>query len=459
MNALTEAWTQYKNRPPETADQVRNRSFAVLFCVSVVTALGNTGMQSVLPAIGRQIGIPDPMVAAIFSLSALLWAFSSPIWARQSDLRGRKPLIMLGLTGFMVSMILCGVVVSAGVRHLAVPLVIFVLFLLARAVFGLFGSAANPATQAYVAERTSREQRTQSMSTLAGAFGLGTIVGPLVATLFVLPIVGLAGPMFAFAIIAAIMLVVVARWLPETKARPAPLDNDELRRIPAEALAHAKPSNPNGPPLWRDPRLTPFLAYGFLVATCQTALQQTLGFLIIDKVKLSPMASLDFIKMAMMTGAIASLLGQWGLIRMFRMSPRHLLRWGAGLAAVGSLIVAVSPDYWTVVIGYALSSLGFSFARPGFTAGASLTVGLADQARAAGAIAAVNGVNVVLAPLFVLLYQHAGHASPFLVTLVVLIGLLAYAYLNKILRGAGEGATSEEDATVSILEKSEEGGL
>ena len=454
MNALTEAWTQFKNRPPETAEQVRNRSFGVLFCVSVVTALGNTGMQSVLPAIGRQIGIPDPMVAAIFSLSALLWAFSSPIWAKQSDLRGRKPLIMLGLTGFLVSMILCGLVVSAGVRHLAAPMVIFVFFLLARAVFGLFGSAANPATQAYVAERTSREQRTQSMSTLAGAFGLGTIVGPLVATMFVLPWVGLAGPMFAFAIIAAIMLAVVARWLPEARTKPAPLDDDELKRIPAEALAHAKP-----PPLWRDPRLTPFLIYGFLVATCQTALGQTLGFLIIDKVKLSPMASLDFIKMAMMTGAIASLLGQWGLIRMFRMSPRHLLRWGAGLAAVGSLIVALSPDYWSVVIGYALASLGFSFARPGFTAGASLTVGLNDQARAAGAIAAVNGVNVVLAPLFVLLYEKIGHPVPFLVTLVVLLGLLAYAFLNTILRGAGEDAATEDDATVSILEKSEEGGV
>ena len=132
MNALTQAWTRFKNRAPETAEQVRNRSFGVLFCVSVVTALGNTGMQSVLPAIGRQIGIPDPMVAAIFSLSALLWAFSSPIWAKQSDLRGRKPLIMLGLTGFLVSMILCGLVVSAGVRHLAAPMVIFVFFLLAR---------------------------------------------------------------------------------------------------------------------------------------------------------------------------------------------------------------------------------------------------------------------------------------------------------------------------------------
>jgi predicted MFS family arabinose efflux permease len=66
-------------------DGLPKGSFAIIFSVSLVTAMGNTGMISVLPAIGRSIGIPDPMVAAIFSLSALLWAFSSPFWARASD--------------------------------------------------------------------------------------------------------------------------------------------------------------------------------------------------------------------------------------------------------------------------------------------------------------------------------------------------------------------------------------
>ena len=77
--------------------KVHRRAFGILFGVTVATALGNTGMLSVLPTIGRQIGIPDAMVAAIFSLSALLWAVSSPFWARQSDIRGRKPMILLGL--------------------------------------------------------------------------------------------------------------------------------------------------------------------------------------------------------------------------------------------------------------------------------------------------------------------------------------------------------------------------
>ncbi|MDR3506899.1 MAG: MFS transporter [Caulobacteraceae bacterium] len=449
METLKSIWTRIRKPAPQSEAQVRGRSFAILFCVSVVTALGNTGMQSVLPAIGRQIGIPDPMVAAIFSLSALLWAISSPIWAKASDRRGRKPLILLGMAGFAFSMILCGVVVSAGVRHLATPTVIFIFFLLARAQFGLFGAAANPATQAYVAERTTRDERTQWMSTLAGAFGLGTIVGPLIATLFVLPIVGLAGPMFAFAIMAMAMLMVVARWLPE-KAKPPQAKTKTDPKIPA--APRVKP-----PPLWRDRRLTPFLLYGFLVASCQTALGQTLGFLIIDKVKLSPIQALDYIRMAMMMGAIAGLLAQWGLIRMFRMSPRHLLRWGVALAAAGNLLVAFAPDYWNVVIAYTLSSLGFSFARPGFTAGASLTVDLDDQARAAGAIAAVNGVNVVFAPLFVKLYEVV-HPAPFLLCAAILIGLLIYAFSNSVLRRAGEGPTSEDEASISILEKNEESG-
>jgi MFS family permease len=436
------------------AERTRRRAFFLLFCVSVITALGNSGMQSVLPAIGRQIGIPDPMVAAIFSLSALFWALVSPFWARQSDLRGRKPLILLGLAGFVLSMIACGIVVSAGVRHLAAPMVIFGFFLLGRAVFGLFGSASNPATQAYVAERTTRDQRTQAMSTLAGAFGLGTIVGPLIATMFVLPVVGLAGPLFAFAVIAAVMLVAVVRWLPESKTIPAPLDADELSFVPAEEVAEA--FSAKRPPLWRDPRLTPFLIYGFLIASCQSIIQQILGFLIIDKVGLPPMQALDYTKMAWMTGAIAGLLAQWGLIRMFAMSPRHLLRWGSGLAAAGCLLMAFAPDYWTVVIAFALCNLGFAFSRPGFTAGSSLAVGPAEQARAAGAIAAVNGVNIIFAPFFVALYSRV-HIAPFLITAVILFGLVLFAYLHPGLRRAGENPASEADATVSILERSEEG--
>ena len=101
--------------------------------------------------------------------------------------------------------------------------------------------------------------------------------------------------------------------------------------------------------MWRDPRVTPFLIYGFIVATCQTAQAQTLGFLIIDKLAMSPAQAQYSIAIAMMFGAVAGLLAQWGLIRMFEMTPRQLLRWGVGIAALGNVVVAASPGYYGVV--------------------------------------------------------------------------------------------------------------
>ncbi|ENZ81769.1 MULTISPECIES: MFS transporter [Caulobacter] len=437
----------------ETQEARDNRGpFAILFGVSVATALGNTGMLSVLPAIGRQIGIPDAMVAAIFSLSAVLWAITSPIWARQSDIRGRKPLILLGLGGFCLSMSLCAIVVSAGLRHVAAPMVIFVLFLLSRAIFGGFGSAANPATQAYMAERTSREERTQTMATLAGATGLGTVVGPLLAPLFVLPIVTLAGPMFAFAVLAAVMLFVVHRGLPETFKPVGGGETPPRRRRALPFLGGG-----SDVALWKDERLKPFLIFGFLVASCQTAQTQTLGFLIIDKLGLSPIKAQGFITLAMAAGAVAGLLAQWGLIRMFRMGPRELMRWGVGCAAVGNAVVAFAPDYAAVAIGYAIACLGYGFARPGFTAGASLSVGARDQAGAAGAIAAINGLNVVVAPLFVLLYERVGW-GPFVLNAAILVGLLAYALRQAMLRAISQTGP-ETEATIAGLERADEGGV
>ena len=167
------------------------------------------------------------------------------------------------------------------------------------------------------------------------------------------------------------MAGVVWRFLPEPPraARAPPPTEGGLTPEPSRFEPRRQSS------LWRDPRLTPFLIYGFLCASCQTVNGQSLGFLIIDKLHLPPMQALGFAQVAMGAGAISGLLAQWGLIRMFRMQPRHLVRWGAGLAALANLIIAFAPSYWAVVAGYALASLGYGFCRPGFTAGASLVGG------------------------------------------------------------------------------------
>ncbi|OYU15422.1 MAG: MFS transporter [Alphaproteobacteria bacterium PA4] len=427
------------------------REFAVLFAVLLTVAAGNTALQTVLPAIARVIHIPDMLVAIIFSFSALLWTFSAPYWARQSDIRGRRRLMEVGIIGFGVSMLGCGIVIFAGLKGLLVPVATFALFASLRSLFGIFGSASNPAAQAYVAARTSEGERTNALSSLSSAFGLGTIIGPAVAPLFIIGAVGLAGPLFAFATIAVLVLLAVRRWLPDDDPTHFP------GVIGAAADATAVPGRAHGAPAseptvsggatgaslqaasagraprlsWRDPRILPFMIFGFCSGSIQAATGQALGFLVIDTLGGSALDSQQEIAIIFMGGACATLLVQWGLIPLFRMTPPLLMRWGTFIAALGTIGIALAPDFHALVVAYALASMGYGFARPGFTAGASLAVGRAEQGGVAGAVTSINGSCFVFAPAVGIGLYQLGAMLPYLLGGAALVLLFVYASRSR----------------------------
>lgn len=424
---------------------IPRRDFAVLFVVLLTVAAGNTALQSVLPSIARTIGIPPWQVALIFSFSALLWTISAPFWARQSDIRGRKRLMLLGIAGFGVSMLGCGLAILAGLRGVLAPLAVFVVFAGLRSIFGLFGSASNPAAQAYIAARTTAAERTGALAALTSAFGLGTILGPGIAPYLQVETLGLSGPMFGFAGIAAIVGIGLWRLLP---------DDSPAHDVPAPDLKHhgapsSMPSILGGatggsaraaevgrrPRLsWRDPRIAPFMIYGFASGSVQAATGQALGFLIIDSVGGSPAEAAKSVGIAFMVGAGATLIAQWGLIRMLQMSSSSLMRWGTGLAAAGCLGIALAPDYPGIIVAFALTSLGFGFARPGFVAGASLAVSADEQGAVAGAVTAANGACFIVAPTVGIALYELGGSYPYLLGAAALVALLGYALFNPTLR-------------------------
>src|SRR5215213_8864364 len=52
--------------------------FLLLYAAMLVAAAGNTALQSVMPGIGRQIGIADFWVAIAYTWSAVLWVALAP---------------------------------------------------------------------------------------------------------------------------------------------------------------------------------------------------------------------------------------------------------------------------------------------------------------------------------------------------------------------------------------------
>lgn len=391
----------------------------LLFSVMLVTAAGNTAMQSVMPSIGTALEIDDVWISLAYSWSALLWVICAPLWADRSDRRGRKAMMALGLVGFVVSMTLCGLALWFGLAGVLSGTAALLAFAAARSLYGGFGSAAPPAVQAYVASRTPRSERTQALSLIASSFGLGTVIGPALAPLMVLPFLGLTGPFIVFALIGVITLVALRLRLP----------NDEPQ-FPARGRAFDAPYSGGSSSTreqadddeedeeeiephklrWFEPRLRPWVTVGLLGGHAQAMVLGIAGFLVLDRLGLrdTPIAGTGPVGLVLMSGAIATLLAQWGLIPRFDMGPRSATLSGIAIAAVGVIMLSVASDLHSIALSFAINALGFGLFRPGATSGTSLAVTRAEQGQASGITASVAGASYIYAPaLGVWLYGHS----------------------------------------------------
>lgn len=408
-----------------------DRTFLVLFLVMLVIGAGNTALQSVLPALGRSIGVPDSAIALAFSVSAAVWVFAAPYWAHRSDRQGRRRMVLIGLGGFVMSNILCGIVLTLGIHAVLGPMLTMVAFIAARLIYGGFGAAAPPAAQAIVALGTTRADRTRALSLLGSAFGLGTILGPALAPFFLLPFVGLAGPCFVFAGLAMAVYAAAWRRLPadggDMAARGAAQSYPGIGTAPTGASVTAATSVPGGGIALRDVRIWPWMLVGLVMGHAQAMTGQAIGFLVIDRLALPLIDAQSAIGIVLMTGAAAALLVQWGLIPLLDWRPGTLSIVGSVLAALGCALTAFADTLYAIAMAFALASLGFGFVRPGFTAGASLAVGPADQGAVAGRVTAVNGASFVLGPSIGVAMYELWRPFPYLVAAVMMLALAGYA--------------------------------
>jgi MFS family permease len=405
--------------------------FALLFSVMLVAAAGNTAMQSLLPAIGRELGVADIWVAVAFSLSAIIWVVMAPVWAKRADRRGRRALMRLGLYGFIASMMICGGALAAGLAGYAGGMIVFTIFMLGRSLYGAFGSASPSAVQAYIAARTDGVERTNALAAIASSFGLGTIIGPAIAPLFIFPPLGLTGPLFAFSAIGVGVLVWLILRLPDdTPQREA---KGRIVAYPAIGGAGAGVASDEDVPAslnWRDPRVLPWHLIGIVGGHGHAVLLGVIGFLVIDRLSLPLEHAQQWIAIVLMAGAAASLFSQWWLIPQLNLSPRQLVLWGSIVAAAGSAMTGVAQGVYALTIGFALASLGFGLFRPGFTSGASLAVRPDEQNEVAGQVTSVNGVAFVAGPaLGVALYMQS-LALPFLATAALMLALGVWTWLR-----------------------------
>jgi MFS family permease len=375
------------------APAARRRAFAVLTICLMCTGFSQSVVYAILPPIARDLGLSELQVGSIFVLSSAFWVLTTPWWGRRSDHLGRRRTILIGLLGFTVSMLLFTLVLQAAREGWIAVALAFPLLVAVRSTYGLVVSAAAPSAQAYVADRTTRTERTRAIAALAAAFGLGATLGPgLSASLVVL---GILAPFYFTAFLGLLSVLLAWKALPE-HAPPQP----SKTRIRLSVF---------------DKRIVLNLANGAIISSAQAAMIQTVAFYMMDRLTLALDSAAQFAGIGLMAASLAALFGQLVIVHRFRMSAPVLERVGLGVSALAFLLLAFAYELGPLVFALTIIGLGQGMSRPGNVAVGSLVVQRHEQGAVAGLNNATAAFGFLVMPFIVMPAYKIDPALPYFI--------------------------------------------
>jgi multidrug resistance protein len=141
---------------------------SLIFLTVFIDLLGFGILIPILPSFAiKELGVDEAAVGIAIAIYSLVQFIFNPILGRLSDKHGRKPVIVLCL---LINAL--GYVIFAFTSS-------YLILLVSRIVAGVGGSSIAVA-QAYIADVTTKENRSKGMGLIGSAFGLGFVFGPLI---------------------------------------------------------------------------------------------------------------------------------------------------------------------------------------------------------------------------------------------------------------------------------------
>lgn len=379
-----------------------------IFLTVFVDLVGFGVIVPLLPFYGEHFHAGPLVVTLLMAVYSLAQFFSSPLWGRLSDLKGRKPVLMASILGIALSYV-----------WLAFAGSLWELFA-ARALAGaMAGNIA--AAQAYIADVTPPEKRAQGMGLIGAAFGLGFIFGPAIGGLlgggdpahpnFVVPALTAAGlSLLAFAF-AAVTL--------KESLDPAARAKQQARR-PLTQFAVLGSA-------MRDPALRMMVLLLFLVTFVFAGLELTFALWSERNFGWGPRQNGYVFAYA---GILAAMI-QGGLIRQLakQFGEAALVGQGALALALGLLAIPLVHSLLPLLVAMLLVAYGVGVSNPSLSSLISLQARETELGVTLGVSQSASSLARVVGPAFAgLAFEIVGRSGPFLAGAAIMLAALLLAF-------------------------------
>jgi DHA1 family multidrug resistance protein-like MFS transporter len=318
----------------------KNRNLLILSFTLIVVMLGFGMVIPIFPFYIDRLGAGGSALGLLVATAALTEFIFGPVWGSVSDRTGRKPILMIGVVGYGLSLLLFGLATE-----------LWMLFA-ARALSGVLSSATMSTAMAYIGDSTSHKERGGGMGALGAAAGLGIILGPGIGGWLAGD--SLSTPFFIGAGLSLVSVLMIGLLLPETLPPEArALAGSKIRLMNLSGLRGA---------LTKGSPIRFLLLLAFLGTFGTANFEAIFGLFMLDKHGYGPEQ----------VGGILTLVGVVALIGRGVLTGWLTQWWGEATVikasllagAAGFVLLLLADTYVTVLLTTGLFVLITTFLRP-----------------------------------------------------------------------------------------------
>jgi len=388
---------------------MKDHRLFIIFGIVLVDMLSFSILIPLMPGYAARFGASPFVAGLVLAVYPLMQVIAAPVLGRMSDVFGRKPILLLSISGTVVALVVLG---FAGSLWMLIA---------SRAIDGITGGNISVA-QAYMADITSLENRGKAFGLVGAAFGLAFIIGPVTGGL----LIGFGPqvpPLFA-AGLAVINLLLVTFVLKESLSQER---RDEIAAQPAHGFNLHELATTLGLP-----RVGPLMWVRIVIGLTFAVFEGGFSLWAAAGLHLSP-RDIGFVLAYV---GVISVVIQMGLIGPLtkRFRDPQLIVGASALAALSLAAWGVSPNIWTLIALLPFLSLGMAVANT--IVGSALTKavypdevgGIMGLNTSIGALTRIPAAPIAGALLAL------GIWAPGVAAGLVTAAMIPYAYLRLIKR-------------------------